>query len=77
MKGRGGVARSHITFLGAWSKPLHTMTDPFIVELLPLREGTIFAQLRDFSHVIMEVDYRIWLTSRSRAAIQDLLQRLS
>ena len=54
--GGGGVARSHTTFLGAWFKPFAGVTDPLIVEALALREGTIFAQLRGFSHVAMEVD---------------------
>jgi hypothetical protein len=54
--GAGGVACSHLSFLGAWSKPLLGVTDPFIAELLALREGMIFAQLRGFSHVVMEID---------------------
>ena len=54
--GAGGVARSHIAFLGAWCKPLVGITDPFIAELFALRDGMIFVQLRGFSHVIMEID---------------------
>ena len=50
------MARSHLSFLGAWCKPLPGASDPFIAELLAFREGVIFAQLRGFSHVIMEVD---------------------
>ena len=34
--GAGGVARSHIAFLGAWCKPLFGISDPFIAELLAL-----------------------------------------
>src|SRR4051812_38859781 len=54
--GAGGVARSHLCFIGAWSKPLPGVTDLFVAELLALREGVIFAQLRGMSHVIMETD---------------------
>ena len=31
-------------------------SDPFIVEALALRDGAIFAQLRGFSHGVMETD---------------------
>ena len=54
--GAGGVARFHQAFLGAWSKPLPGVSDPFVAELLALRDWVIFAQLRGYSHVIMEVD---------------------
>ena len=54
--GAGGVARSHLSFIGAWSKPIAGVTDPFNDETLALREGVIFAQPRGFSHVVMEVD---------------------
>ena len=54
--GVGGVARSNTTLLGAWSKPHIGVMDPFIGERLALREGVIFANLRGFSHVIMETD---------------------
>lgn len=59
MKGGGGgrCTRSHLVFLGAWSKPLRGGSDPFIVELLALWEGVIFVQLRGYSHVILEVDF--------------------
>lgn len=43
-------------FLGAWSNPLEGITDPMIAELLALREGSMFARLRGYSHVIMEMD---------------------
>ena len=52
--GGGGVARSHLSFMGAWSKPFPGVSHPFIAEALVLREGTIFAQLRGFSHVAMK-----------------------
>ena len=56
-KGRAeGVARSHLAFLGAWSKPLPGITDPFIAEVLSLREGVIFAKLRGYMHVRLESD---------------------
>lgn len=54
--GKGGVAHCHLSFLGAWSKPLPGVTDPSIAEVLALREGVIFARLRGFSHVVMELD---------------------
>ena len=54
--GAGGVARSHLAFQGAWCKPLPGVSDPFIAEPLAFREGVILAQLRGYSHVIMEVD---------------------
>ena len=50
------MARSHLSFIGAWCKPLNGVSDPFIAELLDFREGVIFAQLRGMSHVIMQVD---------------------
>lgn len=52
----GGVAQSHLAFMGSWSKPFDRVTDPLIIEALSLREGVIFAQLWGFSHVVMEVD---------------------
>ena len=54
--GAGGVARSSTALLGAWSKPHFGVSDPFIPETLVLRDGVIFANLRGFSHVIMETD---------------------
>ena len=36
--GAGGVARSNTSLLGAWSKPHHGVTDPFIGETLALRD---------------------------------------
>ena len=54
--GAGGVARSSNALLGAWSKPHVGVTDPFIGETLALRDGVIFANLRGFTHVIMETD---------------------
>ena len=54
--GSGGVARSHLAFLAAWSKPLPGVTDPFIAELKAFGEGVIFANLRGYSHVTMQVD---------------------
>ena len=54
--GAGGMARSHLSFMGAWSKPLPGVTDPFIAEVQAMREGVIFAQLKGYSHVVMEID---------------------
>jgi hypothetical protein len=39
--GAGGVARTHTTFLGAWSKPYHGVTDSLITEALALRDGVL------------------------------------
>ncbi|XBJ19135.1 hypothetical protein VPH35_010158 [Triticum aestivum] len=54
--GAGGVARSSTALLGAWSKPHVGVTDPFFGETLALHDGVIFANLRGFSHVVMEAD---------------------
>jgi hypothetical protein len=53
--GAGGVARTASTFLGAWSKPYFGETDPLIAEAMALRDGVIFARLRGFQKVVMEV----------------------
>lgn len=55
--GAGGMVRSHLSFMGAWCKPLPGVTNPFITEVHALREGVIFAQLRGYSHVVMEVRF--------------------
>jgi hypothetical protein len=52
----GGIATSSSGFIGAWSKPYLGITDPLIVEALALRDGFIFAKLRGFSRVEMEVN---------------------
>ena len=71
--GGGGIARSHLSFMGAWSKPFPGVTDPLVAEALALREGVIFAQLRGFSHVLMEVDclevVNLWLSRDSSRSI--------
>jgi hypothetical protein len=71
--GGGGIARSHLSFMGAWSKPFPGVTDPLIAEALALREGVIFAQLRGFSHVLMEVDclevVKLWSSRDSSRSI--------
>ena len=54
--GAGGVARSHVAFLGAWCKPLEGVTDPMIAEMLAVREGVLFARLRGYSYVVVESD---------------------
>jgi hypothetical protein len=53
--GAGGVIRSSTGFIGAWSKPHMVVIDPMIVEVLSLRDSVIFAKLRGFSRVLMEV----------------------
>ena len=42
--------------MGAGSKPHFGVTHLFICETLALRDGVIFANLRGFTHVIMETD---------------------
>ncbi|KAK1668935.1 hypothetical protein QYE76_057094 [Lolium multiflorum] len=54
--GAGGVARTAYAFLGAWSKPYEGVADPLTAEALSLRDGVMFARLRGFTRVIMEVD---------------------
>ena len=42
--------------MDAWYKPLQGVMNPMIDELLAVREGVIFACLRGFSHVVLEID---------------------
>ena len=74
-------SQSHVSFLGAWSKSLPGITDPFIAELLAFRKGMIFAQLRGFSHVVMEIDclelVNIWKSrGNSRSIAAPILEEL-
>ena len=60
------MARSHLAFLGAWSKP---------------PPGVIFTQLRGYSHVIMEVDclelVNLWNSRRiSRSIAAPILNKV-
>jgi hypothetical protein len=76
--GAGGVARSHSTYLGAWSKPLCGISDPFIAEAMALREGAIFANLRGFSRVVLETDCKeavdLWISRHgSRSTVAPIL----
>jgi hypothetical protein len=48
--GGGGVARSHISFLGAWSKPLGGVTDPLVAEVLAFRWSDLCKASRVFTH---------------------------
>ena len=75
------MARSHVSFMGAWCKPFVGVTDPLIVEAMALREGAIFAQLRGFSHVVMEVDFSavvdLWnLRHVSRSIVAPILDNI-
>ena len=54
--GAGGVARSSSGFVGAWSKPHPGVTNPLVAEALALHDGFMFAQLRGYANVVMEVD---------------------
>jgi hypothetical protein len=79
--GAGGVARSPSGFMGAWSKPYPGITDPMIAEALALRDGVIFAKLRGFSRVVMEVDcleiVDLWDSrAGSRAVVAPILQEI-
>jgi ribonuclease HI len=54
--GAGGVSRSASCLLGAWSKPLHGITNLLITECMAVRDGVLFAKIQGLTHVIMETD---------------------
>lgn len=73
--GGGGVGRSHISF------PIRGVTDPLITEVLALREGVVFVQLRGFLHVVMEMDcletVNLWSARRnSRWIVTPILDEI-
>jgi hypothetical protein len=79
--GAGGVARTTTAFLGAWSKPYEGVTDPLIAEALAMRDGVIFARLRGFTGVILEVDcleiVNLWNTRHgARSAVTPILSEI-
>jgi hypothetical protein len=79
--GAGGVVRDAAGFIGAWSKPYPGISDPLIAEAMALRDGVIFAKLRGFSRVVMEVDcleiVDLWDSrAGSRAVIAPILQEI-
>jgi hypothetical protein len=76
-EGTGGVARSRSAFLGAWSKFYEGITEPLIAEALVVRDGVIFARLRGYSKVVMEMDARRLFHSGTIAMILDRLWHLS
>jgi hypothetical protein len=53
--GGGGVARLASSFVAAWCKPYHGITDPLIAEVLALQDCVIYAQLRGFPDVEMKI----------------------
>jgi hypothetical protein len=53
--GGGGVARLASSFVAAWCKPYHGITDPLIAEVLALQDCVIYAQLRGFPDVVMKI----------------------
>ena len=68
-------------FMGAWSKSYVGVTDPLIAEALALRDGVVFATLRGFPRVMMEVDCKVLVDawdsrSGSRAVIAPILQEI-
>jgi ribonuclease HI len=76
--GAGGVARSHSSYLGAWSKPYEGITDPLVAEALALRDGVLFAKLRGYPKVVMETDcleiVNLWNSRHgSRASVAPIL----
>jgi hypothetical protein len=75
-EGTGGVARSRSAFLGAWSKFYEGITEPLIAEALVVRDGVIFARLRGYSKVVMEMDARRLFHSGTIAMILDRLWHL-
>jgi hypothetical protein len=79
--GAGGVARSHLSYLGACSKPYDGISNSLIAETLALRDGVIFAKLRGFPKVVMETDclevVNLWNTRHeSRSIVAPLLQEI-
>ncbi|EMS61547.1 hypothetical protein TRIUR3_20553 [Triticum urartu] len=56
LDGARGIARSHNSFMGAWSKPLPDVTNPLIAEAASVQGGVIFAALRGFNKVVTETD---------------------
>lgn len=49
-------AKSNPSVLGAWCKPQEGVKDPLTAEALGLRNGAIFAKIKGFLDVIMEID---------------------
>jgi hypothetical protein len=82
MKGvAGGVVRNPAGFVGARSKPLPGITDPLIAEAMALGEGVVFARLRGFTRVLMEVDcleiVNPWDSrAGSRAVVAPIIQEI-
>jgi hypothetical protein len=76
--GAGGVAMSHSSYLGAWSKPYDGISDSLIAETLALRDGVIFAKLRGFPKMVMKTDclevVNLWNTRHESVA--PLLQEI-
>ena len=50
------MAQTSPSLIAAWSKPLHGLTDPLVVESLALSEAVIFVNLRGYEQVIFETD---------------------
>ena len=69
----GGVARSHSSFMAAWAKPYHGVTDPLVTETLAIRDGVIFAKLRGFPKLVMETDsleiVNLWNTEQNNRSV--------
>jgi hypothetical protein len=76
--GSGGVARTHTTFLGAWSKPYPGVTDSLVAEALALWDGVLFARLRGYRRVVMETEVvNLWNTRcGSRSVVAPILLEL-
>nr|XP_051230109.1 uncharacterized protein LOC127348034 [Lolium perenne] len=79
--GAGGVARTTTAFLVAWSKPYEGLTDPLTAEALAMRDGVIFARLRGFTRVVLEVDcletVNLWNTRHgARSAVTPILSEI-
>jgi hypothetical protein len=79
--GAGGVASDPSDFIGAWSKPYPGVTNPLIAEDLVHRDGVIFAKLRGFTGVLMEMDCKevvgLWGSrTGSRVIIGSIIQEI-
>jgi hypothetical protein len=71
----GGVARDPSSFIGAWSKPYSGVTNPMVA----LWDEVIFAKLRGFTQVLMEMDCKEFIDfwgsrTSARAVIAPIVQ---
>jgi hypothetical protein len=75
------VARDVLGFRGAWAKVYASVGDPFVAEMLALRDAVIFAHARGFQRVVFEMDsqelVRCWLArSKERSLVAPILEEI-